>query len=528
MCALAPLLAASASCTLVYDADVFQYIDAAPPDVYVEPPPPPPPPDAELIPLILDRLDPAEVLEGAGCVPAAEGCRADSRPVPVVIHGSGIAEDASIVLNGAGFADYQVPLIAISPGGDMAAFAVSVPVLPELADGDSEVITVIVRQDDAEQSRPLSVRGLDELLASQAAPEGTLDVGQLRARYSRIAIDQAVQLTGNQVARLVATAEIVVAAELRADGQNASGGTPGAGGPGGGAGGAAEQAGDFEGGGGAGNNASGGGGGGHAEEGSRGGGNQAGAGGTTTGRAILTPLTMGEALTARGHGGGGGGNNALENGGGGGGGGGGTLELTSQGSLRLTAKAILSAKGGNGALGACNGLAPVGSGGGGSGGAILVRAALAFADEGSDARVDVGPGSGPEQNGCRKGGDGAPGRVRVDLPATGELPAAFTGVTHLYRGPMWSPDTPSITTRADVNDNNEIILTLLGTPQETVFVDIEGETRRELGFPMDGVIEVAVPAAEGLRELCARVTDDAHASQPDAANCIDLAYIPSP
>lgn len=524
------MLAASTSCTVVYDADVFQYIDAAPPDVYIEPPPPPPPPDAEVAPLILERLDPAEIVEGAGCVPAGDGCRTDSRPVPIVIHGSGIAEDASIILNGAGFDEHEVPVTAISPAGDMAAFAVPIPVLPDLANGESAVITVTVRQDDAEQSRPLSVRGLDELVASRDAPEGTLGVSQLRARYSRIVIDQDVELTGDRVARLVATAEIVVNAAVRADGRSASGGTPGAGGPGGGAGGPPEQNGTFNGGGRAGGNASGGGGGGHAVQGDEGTGNSPGEGGSETGRRFLTPLTAAGALSARGHGGGGGGSCGAGTPGAGGGGGG-VMELTSQGVMRLTPAALLSARGGGGGSGAGQCVVVLGGnpggGGGGSGGAILVRAAMELTDEGSDARVDVSPGAGGGPS-ARAGGDGAPGRVRVDLPGTGELPAAFSDVTHIYRGPVWSPDSPSITTKAHVNDNNEVFLTLLGSPQETVFVDIEGETRRELVFPMDGTLDVAVPAVPGLRELCARVTNDAHANQPDAANCIDLAYIPSP
>jgi len=232
---------------------------------------------------------------------------------------------------------------------------------------------------------------------------------------------------------------------------------------------------------------------------------------------VRIALAPAGAATARGHGGGGGGNCLSP--GGGGGGGGGSLELTSGGALRLTAAALLSARGGNGAAGTgglcTNGAA--GSGGGGSGGAILVRAVLAFEDEGADTRVNVDPGNGG--GGGNPGGRGSPGRVRFDLPSDVDTPPAFAGLTHQYRGPVWDPVIPAVTTEGALE------LRLFGGAAETVFIDVEGQSRRELAFPDDGVLQVPVNLAPGQSQICARVTDGPHANQPDAANCFDIAYI---
>jgi hypothetical protein len=506
----AGLLLTASSCSLIYDADVFQYIDARPVDA-MRPPDAPVPdarvPDADPTRLALEQLDPAEVFEGVGCIPAPTGCRPDSRPVPIVITGANIMPGATVTLNGPGLEAVTSDLV-VNPDGTMAAFALSVPVLAELADGDLGSIDVSVSQGGISESIALPVRGLSDFVASVDAPAQTFAVTSLRSRYARVVFDAPVTFTGQARAKLEATAEIVVEAAVRLDGKNGSGQSGGAGGPGGCNGGGSQTAGTCEGGGKGGSNGGGGGGGGHAENGVSAGG----AGGTATGNTFLTPMAPSGAATARGHGGGGGGN-CLTGTGGGGGGGGGSLELTSGGALRLAATALLSARGGNGVAG--QGLCPAGGGGGGSGGAVLVRAALAFADEGADTRVDVAPGD-PGGN----GGRGSPGRVRVDLPGAVPTPPAFAGVTHVYRGPVWDPTSPVVTT--DVSP----MLQLFGGGSETVFVDVEGQARLELSIPEDGRLQVQVNLAPGRSEICARVTNGPHANQPDAANCFNIAYIP--
>jgi hypothetical protein len=506
----AGLLVTTSSCSLIYDADVFQYIDARPIDAMRAPDaaiPDAQAPDADPTRLALEQLDPPDVFEGAGCVPTETGCRSDSRPVPIVITGANIMPGATVTLNGPGL-DGVTPDLVVNQDGTMAAFAVSVPVLPDLANGALGSIDVIVSQGGISESIVLPVRGLDDFVASVDAPGQTFAAASLRARYARIAIDAPVTFTGSGRVKLEATAELVVGAVVRVDGRNGNGQSGGAGGSGGCNGGGAQATGTCEGGGSGGGNGGGGGGGGHAESGESAGG----AGGMPTGSASLTPLAPAGAATSRGHGGGGGGN-CLTGTGGGGGGGGGSLELTSGGVLRLTATALLSARGGNGVAG--SGLCAAGGGGGGSGGAILVRAALAFEDEGADTRANVDPGQGGSN-----GGNGSPGRVRFDLPGAAETPPAFAGVTHRYRGPVWDPASPVVTTEGALE------LRLFGGGGDTVFIDVEGQSRRELAFPMDSVVlDVPVNLAPGQSQICARVTNGPHANQPDAANCFDIAYI---
>jgi hypothetical protein len=523
---LAALLATGTSCTLIYDADVF---NADPPDAAVPPDALVPDalvPDADPSALRIVRIDPAEVFEGAGCIPVAAGCRADSRAVPIVIHGANIMPSAQVVVTGPGFPEEGTTLdLTIDADGNMAAFALSVPVLPDLGEGDTPSLTVSVRQGVGQADATLGVRSLDDFVASVDAPGGTFDAAMLRDLYARIDIDRSVQFTGTERVQLIAVAELVVQAALNADGSDAGGSAAGVAGPGGCNGGAVGAAGGCAGGGLAGTSAGGGGGGGHAEQGANGSGGGGGTGGVPTGEVFLTPLAPISPAAARGHGGGGGGHTCGlgGTGGGGGGGGGGTIELTSHGLLRLTSGAALSVKGGNGGFNDCSLGGSHGNGGGGSGGAILARAAMAFTDEGTEPRVNVDAGLGGDGGGGNRGGDGAPGRVRIDVPdppAGNMVPPAFSAVTHRYRGPMWSPMTPVI-----VSDISDLTLTLTGEPQAEVFIDIEGQ-RQDLVFPAEGSLAIDVMSlTTGQNQVCARVTAGSNANQPDAFNCIDIAYI---
>ncbi|HWN68286.1 MAG TPA: hypothetical protein VNM90_11660, partial [Haliangium sp.] len=218
---LVALLATGASCTLIYDADVF---NAAPPDAAV--------PDASPSDLLFEGLDPAVVTEGEGCIPVDTGCRTDSRGVGIVIQGERIMPDAELTLTGAGYDDEVVGL-KVSPDGKSAAFELSVPVLPDLADGMTQGIEVKLSQAGVERTRTLTVNGLNELIASRDAAAGALDVGMLRDRYSRIDIDAPVTFAGSRRVELVATAEIVVNAAVDVSGKAAMGQNAGVAGPGG-------------------------------------------------------------------------------------------------------------------------------------------------------------------------------------------------------------------------------------------------------------------------------------------------------
>jgi hypothetical protein len=141
---------------------------------------------------------------------------------------------------------------------------------------------------------------------------------------------------------------------------------------------------------------------------------------------------------------------------------------------------------------------------------------MAFADEGAAGNVDVtGGAGGTAQN---AGGDGAPGRVRFDVPGNDPAPS-FGVVTHSYRGPMWSLDSPVIVTAPLPS------LQLFGGPSNIVFVEVEGQGKQGRSFSEEGVLDFAPTLAPGHNTVCAVVTIEPHSNQPDAFNCIDIVYI---
>jgi hypothetical protein len=385
---------------------------------------------------------------------------------------------------------------------------------------------VTVAQGSVQKSLPLAIEGLDELRSSVVAPGGVLDVGALAPRYARIEIDSAVRFTGAQPVRLVATAELVVAAALELSGAAATNSLPGTGGPGGCQGGVREGPGQcLEGGGAAGGKNDGGGGGGHATAGNTGVGSNGGAGGQASGHVSLAPFAAAGALGARGHGGGGGGDGVLAGAGGPGGGGGGVIELSSQGLLRVTAAGQIAARGGAGApgTGTCVLDQHGGGGGGGAGGAVLLRAAQRFEDTGSAQRVWIDGGAGGNGgSGCNAGGAGAPGRVRIDLPHAGDPPALVSGVAALYRGPVIAPGL------AAVVDSATVQVPFFGGAGETYWIAVEGSgaTPQMVTAASGRQGSGTASLAPGLNQLCVLVRPDITAAQPEGLNCISVAYIP--
>jgi hypothetical protein len=507
--AAAAVLALAGGCSLIYDGGEFMTgdpFDAAPdPDAVPTPDAEPPQFDVDVSALALVDLEPAMVPEGAGAV----------RPIPIVIHGSSMASDAVVTLDGLGFVD-EVVDAEISSDGKLAAFALTVPVLTELAEGSDDTIAVTVSQGvDIEQSLDLVVNGLNEFTASDDAAGGTFSADDLRPLYSTVNIDAAITLTGTVPARFVATADMQVRATLIANGGNAAGATPGAGGPGGCAGGAAEGPGDcLDGGGRGGATGSGGGGGGHATAGTGGAGDTPGDGGAIAGNPEITPLA-----DARGNGGGGGGPGSLSAAGTGGGGGG-TVELTSHGTLTVDDAFAANADGGagsDGGGGICALLERGGGGGGGAGGTVFVRATGVLADEGSDTRISVAAGTAGNLGACNNGGAGSVGRVRVDVPGDAATPA-FAGAEH-YRGPVLAPNTPVVVTAASQ------IVRVFGGASQSYALQREGDAREAIETTSNRRVDIAVELEAGLNRVCAVVNQTASLGSPEGANCLDIAYI---
>jgi hypothetical protein len=509
-----PLLGAlgcTSACSFVYDANVF--VKAA--DAQPEPDAQGPAPDVDISQLALDDTDPATVFEGAGCIPEGMGCAADSRGVPIVIRGSSIAPNATVTIAGAGF-DQPVEVdVKVAADATLAAFALSIPVMPSLADGMTDTIAITVTQGAVTDSVTLVVHGLDEFQASVDASSGTLDTSTIKARYSSVTIDAPIQLTGSMPARWVATASLTLTAALRGNGAAATGTAGAAPGPGGCAGGGQEAPGDCLGGGGrAGGASSGGGGGGHSTTGSQGAAG-GGAGGAATGTAELVPLAA-----EGGDGGGGGGPGALAGAGGGGGGGGGIIELTSLGALEFGSDATVSANGGAGHAG--GGSCVVldqhgGGGGGGAGGAVLVRAALRLTDGGTTQRVSVAAGA-KGAAACNAGGDGAAGRIRVDLPSA-DIEPAFAGPA-LYRGPMLMPAIPAVVTTA------ELPAAVFGAVDATYYLQRNGADREAVTIGSNRQATRTVSLVPGVNRVCAVVRMDVGLSSSEGTNCLDVAYIP--
>jgi hypothetical protein len=500
----------NAGCSFIYDADEFKVAaDAAPP-----PDSEPPPTDVNIEGLTLTDTTPTELDEGSGCVPEGMGCAASSRAVPVVVHGMNISLSATVTVDGPGY-DNQSVTPTIASDGSSLAIGLHVPVLPTLADGVTDTLTITVSQGGVSKDVMVTVRGLDELTASSVSG-GTLDVSAIASRYSTITIDSPLTLTGSGPARLVATAALTIDDTISADGATATDDTGGGAGPGGCTGGNAETPGDcLTGGGRAGAQSSGGGGGGHATMGTQGGGGNGGMGGAMTGSDELVPLT-----DEAGNGGGGGGPGTLGAAGGGGGGGGGIVELTSYGALTIGASGAVSAEGGTGAPGKGGCITVVehgGGGGGGAGGAIFVRAGQALTDGGSGARLSVSGGA-KGDGGCNAGGDGAPGRIRVDVPGDTATPG-FAGGT-LYRGPVLDPQTPAIV------GTTPLMVDLVGEGGTTYYVERDGSARASAATGSNRRATVSVDLSAGLNRICAVVNMDVNLSSSEGTNCLTVAYIP--
>ena len=457
------------------------------------------------------QLIPAELFEGEGSAFDPKDVER-VRPVSIVLRGQNLSSDMVVTVDGAGFEGVVVEDVAVSPDGNWAAFALRVPVLPDLVQGMNDTIQVQVDSFE-DLTRPLTVRGLDSF--EQAG--GTIDTGDaaIAARYSHVVLDGEIVARGAAPLRLVATAGISVSGALRAD---AAGQTPGAGGCGGADRGQTPNCGPAAGK--VGGTVSGAGGGGFGTAGAHGApvDGAGGDGGDAAGDSTLVPLPPAASSAARGAGGGGGGTLVNLTGGGPGGGGGGVVELTTPAILRLADGAVISASGAGGTpTGGAGCLVGGGSGGGGSGGAILLRGGTSF-EAGAVAQVTAvgGPQVGPM--GCF-GGAGGAGRIRIDSADPIDVvdqPAAAVG-------PMIAGGTPVITR------SSAISLSVRGAAATTyeLYVGEANQPAGSVATDKDGLGSANVVLEIGANLVCVSESSPAELAHPEAKNCVVVAYVPS-
>lgn len=487
-CSWLLLAAATSGCSLVYDADDLRGGRDGGPSADADP-------DA----LFVARVIPDAVFEGEGSSFDPEQTEM-VRAIPIVLEGQNMTAETVFTLEGLGM-EMEIEEVAVSGDGHFAAFALRVPILPDLANSVEEGINIQLVKADEDQLKILRVTGLDGLTQDG----GSLNTDELNLRYSHVVLSGVNTASGSAPLRITATAGIDVAGTL-----SANAGTAPAPGPGGCAGGAAATAadcGDGSGKAGASDAAPGGGGGGGYGSAGTAGTGGAGQPGSMAGQAYLVPLPPDPNATAHGSGGGGGGGVT----GGLGGGSGGVIELSTPATLTLREGAILSASGGAGENLLCT---IGGGGGGGSGGAILVRAGMLMV--GADVRIEARGGAGAGGGTC-VGGDGGDGRIRIDRgndAAVDAEPLAFVGPVPII------DDLPVIV------GEEELAVPVRGKVN-TSYQLFVGESETPLTFETDadGLASAAVALEPGLNQLCVQVAPAADLQYPESKNCVNVAYI---
>lgn len=441
-------------------------------------------------------IEPTSAREG-------EGSGTGAPPVVIVLRGEFAAGSTARVVRSGDGTDLVAEPAVVASDGSMLAIPIRVPVYEDLAEDQMTTLEIYVDEGSGETlADTFLVDGLDELDLP-----ASVDTTTLRPLYSRITASTAVAFTGASPAILRSTTDIDVGRALRANGKQGGGA-----GPGGCTGGGEAQPGncDLSGGtaGASGTTGDGGGGGGHAQDGNPGTGGASGGQTSGSGDGLLTPL-----VDEGGHGGGGGGGGLLGLGSGGeGGGGGGIVELTAGGTI--TVAALVDVSGGNGVDGAgiC-GTNAGGSGGGGSGGAILLSA-MAAAGSGT---LDATRGDGATA--CNGGGNGSPGRIRIDV-ATSDLPAVLSTNPTAVRGPHWADDIEPIQRSADFT------ATMYGEPNRTFAANIDGSDPVDVETDGSGVGTYDITLEPGHNRICAIVSPTADLTLPEAVRCMVVTYLP--
>jgi len=490
-CALAAAVA-TAGCSLVYDPDDLRAgrdggasADAGPNDLFVA------------------RVTPDSVFEGEGSSYDPE-LEEMVRRIPIVLEGQNMTAETDFTIEGLGL-DMAIEDVQVSGDGHFAAFALRVPILDAVGDGDmSESLSIHLDKAGETTNAPLiEVTGLDAL---ELDGDG-LDADELHGSYTHVRLSGEVTATGSAAIRIVATAGIEIDGTLRADAGSAP--SPGPGGcPGGGSATAADcgtgsgKAGESS------ASPGGGGGGGYGTGGTAGSGGAGQAGGTA-GQKFLVALPPAEGATAHGAGGGGGGDN-VATAGARGGGSGGTLELTTPATFTMSGTALLSAAGGDGQDSTCT---VGGGGGGGSGGAILIRAGRLLVGDGAEAVAPGGQGAGDPS--CL-GGNGGKGRIRIDRGSGAGIaadPTAFIGAAPIL------DDLDVIVTDAT------LVVPVRGDASASYQIFVGDGGPRAFDTGADGTANPDVMLEPGLNRLCVQVAAGANLDFPESTNCVNVAYI---
>lgn len=502
--ALALVLAA---CSVHYSPDDFRGHDAGIGDE----------PDAAIDPsiLYLKTISPDLVYEGEGWAFDTND-QGSVRAIPIVLEGQHM-DGATITLDGGGFDHVAIDgaTVTVSPDGKWAAFPLAIPESEALTPGDHGVTVTLSKEGEDDTDKSFIVHGLDAIDLTDGQSLSTDDLpDDVLPRVSHVSITGAVTVTGVRPFRVLATAGISIDGTIHVDGGDAP--TAGAGGCDGGGSGANAACGDGSGKAGGGLSA-GGGGGGFGTGGTSGSG---GAGGPMAGDDSLVGLPPVDSPSNQGAGGGGGQPSTLGlSNGNPGGGSGGVVELTTPGVLHLADAALVTANGGTGGSGGLGG----GPGGGGSGGAILVRAG-AGAALGAGVTFQVRAGAGGGNN----AGDGGVGRIRIDVPqeldpatlVTDPDPTPVIGPMIVIDGlPVITQDR-MVTIQVRAPGGKTYRLVLNDEPGDLVTIDDQ-----------TGLGSVDVPLTDGLDRVCVAVSSDVinknQTSDPEALNCVSLAYIPS-
>ena len=137
-------------------------------------------------------------------------------------------------------------------------------------------------------------------------------------------------------------------------------------------------------------------------------------------------------------------------------------------------------------------------------------------DNAGAGRVVVAGGS-KGNDGCNAGGDGAPGRVRIDLPSAAAAPSLVG--PDAYRGPVLSPDTAVVVTDAT------LAVTVFGSAGTAYYVEREGCSRTMVTTGSDRLATWNVVLEPGPNRVCVAVSEIVSLSSFEGVNCISVAYM---
>jgi hypothetical protein len=444
-------------------------------------------------PFTVTGIAPGEIFEGVGS--------GGSRPALIEILGTGFRGGVEVVGPGevGSLEEPSVNQCVHGRDGDRVLALVTVPAMPELAEGQRRRIALTVRQNGLSRTVELDIVGLDELVPE--APVERFDVATLRPLYSFARLSHPIHFVGDMPARIHATSDIEISAALDVDADKQTPGPHGCPGgdlgePGGcGIGGGAPTAVD----------GATGGGGGFGDIGEPG---RLGTvpGGAPVGDPMLSRIAYGPGEEGNRGSGGGGGPVAPELRGSAGGGGGGTIEIRAGGTITIEPGGEVRSRGGNGGDGRS-------TGGGGSGGAILVRGERGVLSK--EPWVSA-PGGGPGGISLFPGGGGSFGRIRIDSQF---LIDGMVSDGEAARGPVWHELSPQLAAGSDV------ALVIAGAPGGRHRLIVNDEPGDELIIGVDGTFSARPALRVGRNRVCvAAGADRAVERRSENETCLDVGY----